>query len=485
MTRKTRTRWGKQTTLTGRGAAKFSPKLRVNTSPNTKRAFQTDSSDGFDDLPVIKPQQRAQLEEPSKSNSNRESLPRSLRKKRKTFVDSDSSQSGVPVDGNNNTPRKTRARRLTKGRRTQDSSEDEEVGHLKGTYESDEEDMVNEVEKDRILETRLRSRDKKTAFQKSLEKLKRRKQKQPSLSSSSSLSEGNNEDDQHRGAEASSDLDSLFDEDIDNSDSSDFIVEDDGVTPTLLPAQFSMEAHQDLSHQFKKIFQFFVHIAVRPAKERHDFMEKQIRDEEYFSVPLQVTRRKISGLRDSLVASSVWRPEFKNPLETYPELDLIPLDFAVPVCDACHLGGRMSTLTGRLSGLPYDKLGFEIAGDPDSDSDDSDSVASRIPTTVEFNLGRFCGRRTRVYHEFTHWEYSLFRYIRQEVDDLHACNQSGGYFRISYSGTKEPPDDLDDADAICDWLDDRKMIDMEWQKIKDMMESARHLEMTTKKGDVD
>jgi Domain of unknown function (DUF4211) len=77
-------------------------------------------------------------------------------------------------------------------------------------------------------------------------------------------------------------------------------------------------------------------------------------------VPLQVTRRKISGLRDSLVASSVWRPEFRVPLETYPEFDLIPLDFAVPTCDACHLGGRMSTLTGRLSGLPYDKLGFEI-----------------------------------------------------------------------------------------------------------------------------
>jgi len=77
-------------------------------------------------------------------------------------------------------------------------------------------------------------------------------------------------------------------------------------------------------------------------------------------VPLQVTRRKISGLRDSLVASSVWRPEFKVPLETYPEFDLVPLDFAVPACDACHLGGRMSTLIGRLSGFPYDRLGFEI-----------------------------------------------------------------------------------------------------------------------------
>jgi hypothetical protein len=81
--------------------------------------------------------------------------------------------------------------------------------------------------------------------------------------------------------------------------------------------------------------------------------------EEYFSVPLQVTRRKISGMRDSLVASSVWRPEFKNLLEKYPDFDLVPLDFATPSCDACHLGGRLSTLTGRLSGLPYDQLGFE------------------------------------------------------------------------------------------------------------------------------
>jgi hypothetical protein len=82
--------------------------------------------------------------------------------------------------------------------------------------------------------------------------------------------------------------------------------------------------------------------------------------EEYFSVPLRVVRRKLTGLRDSLVTSSTWQPEFKKPLETYPEFDLLPLDFAVPSCDACHLGGRMSTLIGRLSGLPYDRLGFEV-----------------------------------------------------------------------------------------------------------------------------
>ena len=65
-------------------------------------------------------------------------------------------------------------------------------------------------------------------------------------------------------------------------------------------------------------------------------------------------------MRDSLVTSSVWRTSFKKPLMTYPEFDTVRMDFAVPQCDACHLGGRMSTLTGRISGEPYDRLTFEV-----------------------------------------------------------------------------------------------------------------------------
>lgn len=83
-------------------------------------------------------------------------------------------------------------------------------------------------------------------------------------------------------------------------------------------------------------------------------------------MPLQVLRRKISGLRDSLVASSVWRPDFKQALEKYPDLDIVPLDFSVPYCDACHLGRRTSTLLGRLSGSPYERTGFN---DKDVSSD--------------------------------------------------------------------------------------------------------------------
>ncbi|KAG6866938.1 hypothetical protein C0991_003854 [Blastosporella zonata] len=412
-------------------------------------------------------------------------------KRRKTLI-LDSDDSDVK-------PRKTRLRRKASSRKSDGDDDDAEKPRrrkLKKKHDivlvsSDDEDLAEEVEKERIITSRLRTRDKKTAFQKNLEKLKRRKQGKPSESSSSegeeeeeSGSEDNNSP--FKGARPSSGFDSLFDEES-SDHSSNFIVEDDNSVVAVLPMEFSMESHEDLDHKFKKIFQFFVHIAVRPAKERHHFMQDQLRREEYFSVPLRTVRRELSGLRDSLVASSVWRPEFKKSLGTYPNFDLIPLDFAVPSCDACHLGGRVSTLIGRLTGLPYDPLGFEIKDNDDSDNSDSESDDGDTDklSTVDVHLGRFCARRTRVYHEFTHWEYTLFQCIREELDALHENHQSNGFFRMAYAGGLPPPDDLDDADGICDWLDQRKVIDMEWMKVKNMMESARHLELERKRGGED
>lgn len=119
------------------------------------------------------------------------------------------------------------------------------------------------------------------------------------------------------------------------------------------------------------------------------------------------------------MASSVWRPDFKGPLERYPELELVHLDFALPGCDACHLGARMSTVSGRLQGEPYDRFGFQVSFEqticrritylnyPLQDLDISDDHAIG-ETKAEFQLGRFCARRMRVYHDLSHWEVSQF-----------------------------------------------------------------------------
>ncbi|KAF5315605.1 hypothetical protein D9611_004714 [Ephemerocybe angulata] len=348
---------------------------------------------------------------------------------------------------------------------------------------SEEEDEEEELDQKYVLKSRLRERGKKTAFQKNLEKLKKLKQKQP-LSSSSSEEEGESEESKvakpFKGAKRGGSLfgTSEVDEDEDMNEptsDSDFIVEDEGLGAPLLPAEYSMETHQDLSHQFKKIFQFFVHIAVQPPKKRKKFMQTNMEG-----------KRKLAGLRDSLVASSVWRPQFKKALERFPQFSLTSLAFTVPECDACHLGRRVSTLCGRLDGEPYDRVGFQLLKGEDESSDtDSDEKSLK----KEFNLGRFCGRRTHVYHQFSHWEYGLFKSIDSEIEDLRAMQTKKKgkkqFYRVAYAGGKQPPEDLTDADELVEWMDERKIIEREWQIVKTMMESARHLEMEGKRDNLD
>ena len=73
----------------------------------------------------------------------------------------------------------------------------------------------------------------------------------------------------------------------------------------------------------------------------------------------------------------------------------------------------------------------------------------------------------------------------QEVDELCGNDRSDGFVRVAYTGGVKPPEDLSDADGIMDWLDERGVINMEWQRIKEMMEGARQLDMRAKKGEED
>ncbi|KAF9264667.1 hypothetical protein L218DRAFT_925102 [Marasmius fiardii PR-910] len=379
--------------------------------------------------------------------------------KKRSQPDSTTDSDDVPVQ-----PK--RKRRLIKGERASSPLRSEESEDL-GT--------------DHILNDRFRARGKQTTFQKNLEKLKRRKQGKPmELSEPESENAGSADEDfvpfegakPRTGKEDGSydqGEDTGADDDVDSED--DFIVEDDGDASAELPLEFSMESHQDLSHQFKKIFQLFVHVATRQPSDRHDFMLNTLDSEEYFSVPLQMFRRKLLGLRDSLVASSVWRPEFKKALERHPDFDLVHLDFAFPGCDACHLGARMSTYSARLSGKKYDRLGYEVRF----------IYNSRRKGMVEFNLGRFCAKRTQVYHDITHWEYTLFKSVDYEVRALQG-DEDKGFVRVAFIGGRKPPEDTEDADAICEWLDERKVIDIEWQRLNGVMDNARNLEMMAKRG---
>ncbi len=217
-----------------------------------------------------------------------------------------------------------------------------------------------------------------------------------------------------------------------------FIVEDDEQAVEL-PAEFSMNTYQDLLHHFKIVCQLFVHMAVHDADEREEAATRLQNSEQtrlrstqaaqnlssadqYFEVPLKITRRKLSGMRDSLVAGSTWKPQFRKALDKYPTFELYNLEFSVLGCDACHLGGRKSTLQGRLGGSPYDPLTYEVrhailhmncefgfisAFQTAANSESEDEDGEKTTELKQFDLGRFCAKRTRTYHRFTHWEVSV------------------------------------------------------------------------------
>lgn len=71
------------------------------------------------------------------------------------------------------------------------------------------------------------------------------------------------------------------------------------------------------------------------------------------------------------------------------------------------------------------------------------------------------------------------------MDELRQSDGERGFVRVAFAKGMKPPEDLTDADGIMEWLDQRGVIDMEWQTVKELMESARNLEMAAKKGDDD
>ncbi|TBU50876.1 hypothetical protein BD309DRAFT_985491 [Dichomitus squalens] len=367
-----------------------------------------------------------------------------------------------------------------------DSDEEEEVrppkkrklvkGERPPTPDEDGVDLMDEVDEHRIIESRLRTRDKRSAFQKNLEKLKRKKRGEIVQSES----EEDEEEDPvpFAGAKPHDGSDHSHDEAAEEEEEDTFIVEDDSAQAIDLPAEFSMGTYQDLLHHFKIVCQMFVHIVVHDPEDRAEVGDR-LRENQYFSVPLKIARRKLSGMRDSLVAGSTWKPTFRKALDTYPNLETQHLEFTVLGCDACNLGGRKSTIQGRLSGEPYDPVTYESVGEVEPNSDDEEGCC----TKKEFHLGRFCAKRTRTYHQFTHWELHLFHALREEVEMLNSSQDERSFVRVAYANGKQPPEDLSDADAIMDWLDERQIINIQWQEIKTMMENARHLEVRGGRGD--
>jgi len=238
-----------------------------------------------------------------------------------------------------------------------------------------------------------------------------------------------------------------------------------------LPLEFSKKSHSDIAHHFKIICQLYVHLATTKPKKRPNFIKKSLKDD-YFSVPLAVLRRKLKGTNDSIVASSIWKPHFRKRLDTHPRGKQVLLAYSVALCDACHISGRVATVSFRLKGAPYDRNTFEEIEIEDAFEEEEEAN----PDGICFCLGRFCAKRAQTYHLLAHWEYALFMRLEQEVQHLQNPDsfELGNFVRVNW-GPSEIPEDVHDPDQIMDWLDRRGVIADEYFKLKTVMEQAQTL----------
>ncbi|KAL5635334.1 hypothetical protein ACGC1H_004205 [Rhizoctonia solani] len=262
-----------------------------------------------------------------------------------------------------------------------------------------------------------------------------------------------------------------------SSENDSWIEDDDGAPAPILPEGYSMRGHQSLAHHFKVVMQLFVHLACLKAKKRLEFRQDE-RNDQYFGLPLRALRRKMDGLRDSLVTSSVWTSGFKKALNTHPELHIHDLEFAVPGCDACRIRTRLSTFKGALSGDDYDRDTFEPINrrSESVDSDESDSGASNMV----FDLGRYCQARVRCYHDFVHWEWRLFELVSDEIEMLRTAHR-----RKDPGPARGQRPAANDPDGIMNWLDGRGIVQQEWTRLEQLMDGARGLEYRKNDADVE
>jgi len=229
--------------------------------------------------------------------------------------------------------------------------------------DTEDEDVAAEIkldEPDRFkTDTRLRA-PKQSKFLAGLKKLNKQRVAQRWRP------EGESVDREEDDSEDDDDEDESSDDGKAGSDN--FIVSDDDLSGDIaLPEEFSLK-RESPEYKFKVVFQYLVLLVVKGAR----ILPLKGEDDAYFGRQLRDVRKLMRGLRDSM-AGSVWRPEFREALETYPIWKEAKLDEMETFCDACNRRNQRCFKYAWLRGSPYDKQTHEDKRDSDeSDSDESD-----------------------------------------------------------------------------------------------------------------
>ncbi|OLY80830.1 hypothetical protein AYI68_g5065 [Smittium mucronatum] len=222
-------------------------------------------------------------------------------------------------------------------------------------------------------------------------------------------------------------------------------------------SDFGLSFSQDIHTSFNTYIQYMIHaIFNRDIVNTVDFETMK-----YFENAKNTVDNRISTIRDSLVSSSVWNPQFLIDLKSHPIYELEDED-PIAGCEACTFGtSRTSTFSIHLMGYPslneVPKF-FSTVDEKNYKPGRNDLVSIRFKkfktypkylmdrnlvtsemrsffkdgydTTkkvgdlhtlgisgVSYLSGRFCQKRSQVYHWLYHYPYYLFLKLKSAANE--------------------------------------------------------------------
>ena len=195
---------------------------------------------------------------------------------------------------------------------------------------------------------------------------------------------------------------------LDDDNGGEGDAEDDASFGRSRREAFAEYAGLDVKTAFMRYLQYLVSSVINPAF-ASTWAGEGSRSDSYFKPALHKIRDKVSSIKNSLLASSVWSTELKHEIDRHPIASCSSQhgesDSTCQICRRKHITARII----HLSGIPYDCEAFWNGDWIDNPSEDG------TPNLVSLRAGITCAKRVLQYHQLQHLQYYLVQHIKPKV----------------------------------------------------------------------
>jgi hypothetical protein len=204
-----------------------------------------------------------------------------------------------------------------------------------------------------------------------------------------------------------------------------------------------------MSDAFKIFIQYLISCMLDP----NFAAEVERKQDDYFRPAVRKIHDDLFSKKEVIIRSSAWNAYFKSNLDRLPVFRSYKMSHPDGECDACKRSMHTASWQVVLEGVPYDATSYWKDGPTAANPN-----PQREPEQYTYNLGRFCHKRTELFHRLHHYKIRLNEQIMEKMNSL--------------------PSSLSENEVIDTVLDDQLWINKMWKQFQGLREDA--LEFGTK-----